>query len=178
MGQTNLATQLVAEDHHQHQNENGLDNFCGSGAGEKRCTIEEDRAEAEGDQAQGELLQDRRAEAGVLAGETQLRLDEFLPSVEVLLDLAGEDFAELGVDAADVRGQRLNQDQQNDEENEERGHGCLTFAARSMRPCGKPSFVRRSRSRRAILPLSDSWSWPARWSRPWRMRTLISVKSE
>ena len=47
----------------------------------------------------------------MLAGEAQLRFDQFFPGVEVLLDLAGEDLAELGVDAADLGGQRLDQGQ-------------------------------------------------------------------
>ncbi len=78
-----------------------------------RRAIEEDGAEAESDEAQGELLQNRSAEGGVLAAEAELRLDQLLPGVEIFLHLAGQNLAELGVDAADVRGQRLDRGQQN-----------------------------------------------------------------
>ena len=74
-----------------------------------RSAIEEDGAEFQGDEAEGKLLQDRGGDGGVLAAQAQLRLDQFLPGVEIFLLLAGEDFAELGVDAADVGGQRLDE---------------------------------------------------------------------
>ena len=59
----------------------------------------------------------------MLAGEAELRLDQLLPGVEVLLDLAGQNLAELGVDTADVGGQRLDRGEEDDEEKDGQGHG-------------------------------------------------------
>ncbi len=93
---------LVAEDHHQHHGENGLRDLGIGGPGQMRSAIEEHRAEFQRDDAQGQLLQHRRADGRVLAAQAQLRLDQLLPGVQVFLFLAGENLAELGVDAADV----------------------------------------------------------------------------
>ena len=119
---SSVGKKLVAEDHDQHHGENGLGDLGGGGPGEVRRAIEEDRAEFQRDEAQGKLLQNRRADGSVLAGESELRLDQLLPGVEILLDLAGEDFAELGVDAADVGGQRLDGGEKENEEEEGKGH--------------------------------------------------------
>ncbi len=93
---------MVAEDHHQHHCENGLGDLTGGGAGQIRRAIKEQSAELESDEAQGELLQDCRADRRVAASEAQLRFDQLLPGVEVFFDFAGENLAELAVDAADV----------------------------------------------------------------------------
>ena len=129
----------------------------------------------------------------MLAAQPELRLDQLFPRVEIFFDLARENLAELGVDAADVGGQRLNRGQQHNHRDGQRAHGRLAFvdgrvrafcraeeagcpilaallrpgwetaavgsaeiAARSISPCGNPSWPRSSRSRRAILPSSVS----------------------
>ena len=76
-------------------------------AGHVRRAIEEHRAELQRDDAQRELLQHRGGDRGVLAAETELRLDALLPGVEILLHFARKNLAELRVDAGHVRGQRL-----------------------------------------------------------------------
>ncbi len=57
--------------------------------------------------AESELLEDGGGERGVLAAEAEMRLDFLFPGVEIVLHLAGKNLAELGVDAADVGGQRF-----------------------------------------------------------------------
>ena len=112
-----------------------------------RRAVEEECADLESDDAQRELLQNCRAQGGVLAREAELRLDQLLPRIEILLNLASKNLAELGVDAAHVGGQRLDRGQQNQHENDKRRHGRRTFAAglraarfgvaaRSIRPWG------------------------------------------
>ena len=100
------------------------------GRARMRRAIKEDCAELERDDAERKLLQDRGAEGGVVAGEAELRLDQFFPGVEVFLHLAGEDLAELGVDAADVGGQGFDGGQEEQQEDDERGHGRRAFAGR------------------------------------------------
>src|ERR1039457_2565513 len=85
--------------------------------------VKEDSAESQRQDAQGQLLQDRGAEGGMLAAEADLRLDLLLPGVQILLDLAGKDLAELRVDADDVRGQHLDGRQQKHQQKDERSHG-------------------------------------------------------
>jgi hypothetical protein len=93
-----------------------------------QSAIEEHRAELQRDDAQRQLLQDRRADGGVLAGQAQLRLNQLLPRVQVLLDLARQNLAELGVDAADVAGQGLDRGQQQNHRNGQCAHVRLAFA--------------------------------------------------
>ena len=87
-----------------------------------RPAIEQHRAELQRNHAQGKLLQHRGRNGGMFARQSQVRLDLFFPGVEILLHLAGEDLAELGIDAADVGGQRLNQGQQNHHRNGKPAH--------------------------------------------------------
>jgi hypothetical protein len=166
--------ELIAEDHDQHHAEEGLGDFRIGGAGKIRRAVEEHGAEFESDDAERELLQDRRADGGVFAREAELGLDELFPGVEIFFDLAGEDFAELGVDAADVGGQRFDGGEEKHHDDGEGAHGRLALgrlpglksetggtrsfsaAARSMRPWGNLSLARSRRSRRAILPSSTS----------------------
>ena len=76
---------LVAEDDHQHEGENGLRDLGVAWGGPDAAAIKEHRAEFEGDEPQGKLLQDRGADSGMVAGEAELRLDQLFPGVEVLL---------------------------------------------------------------------------------------------
>ena len=80
------------------------------------AAIEQNGAELERDDAERELLQNRRAESGMLAAQAQLRLDLLFPGVEIVLNFARENLAELGVDAADVGGQRHDAGQQDEQE--------------------------------------------------------------
>src|ERR1019366_413931 len=186
---------LVAEDHHQHETENGLRDLRVGGWAEMGRTVEENGAKCKRDDAEGHLLQNGCAEGGVFASQAEQWLDLLLPCIEVFLDFAGEDLAELRIDAADVRGQGLDRGQQNQHEDDKRGHGrrafavvfggrrfegacCIGAAVRSINPCGRPRRPRKRRSRRSICPESASWSYPARCNSPCRMRTLISVESE
>jgi len=116
-----------------------------------RSAIKKQRAEFERDDAEGELLQDGCAKGGVLAAQAEQRLDMVFPRIKILLHFAGEDFAELGVDAADVCGEGFNGGQQDQRGDDEGRHvRALGAAARSMRPSGKRRRARRRRSRRAI----------------------------
>jgi len=69
------------------------------------------------------------------AGEANVRLDQLFPGVEVVLLLARENLAELGTDAADVGGQRLDGGEEEDEEDDGEGHGLDT----RLRACDFPS---------------------------------------
>ena len=59
-------------------------------------------AEEQGDAGERELAQDGGGERGRLAAEAQAGLQQLLPRVDVVLVLAGEKLAHLGVDAIDV----------------------------------------------------------------------------
>ena len=87
------------------------------------AAIKEHGAELEGDEAESKLLQHRGGDGGVFTAQAELRLDQFLPGIEVFFDLAREDLAELGVDAADVGGQCLHGGEENDKEDDGEGHG-------------------------------------------------------
>ena len=129
---------LIAEDDDEDGRENGLCDFAVGGRAEMRGAIEEDCTELESDDAEGELLQYGCAERGVIAAEAEQRLDLGFPCVKILLHFAGEDFAEFGVDAADVGGEGFNDGQHDQRGNGAGRHGRAFGAARaSMRPCGK-----------------------------------------
>ncbi len=98
---------LVAEHHHQHNGENGLRDLRIGGPRQVRSAIEQHHAELQRNNAQRQLLQHRRGDGCVLAAQAELRLDQLFPCVQIFLDFARENLAELGVDAADVGGQRL-----------------------------------------------------------------------
>ena len=129
-----------------------------------RPAIEQHRAEFQCDHAERELLQHGGRDGGMLARQPEVRLDLLFPRVEILLHLAGEDLAELGIDAADVGSQRLNQGQQNAplQNGSADSLPCLLAAllvrldhGRSISPASR-SRARSSLSRRAICPLSRS----------------------
>ena len=166
---------LVAEDDDQHHAQHGLRDL--REVGRPRCGARS-KSTAPNSRAmmpERKLLQHRGGDGGVLAAQAELRLDCFFPGVEILLHFAGENLAELGVDAADVGGQRLDGGRKIRKKIGEwliarapaaarlRCRQLLLSAgiapcARSMRPCGRPSRARRARSRRAISPASVSWS--------------------
>ena len=54
---------------------------------------------------EGELAEDGGGERDGLAAEAEAGLDDLLPGVDVVLVLAGEELAHLGVDAVDVGGE-------------------------------------------------------------------------
>ncbi len=96
----------------------------------------------------------------MIAAQSDLRLNLLLPLVEIVLHFAREDLAELGVHAADVRGQRVDDRREDDKRDGCKAHALALRAARafglllvrnaptasparSISPCGKPSFARR-----------------------------------
>ena len=104
---------LVAEDHNQHHDQNGLRNLrVGRRAPHVGARSNSTAPNAKRDDAKRKLLQHRRRQRRMFAAQADMRLDLLLPRVEIVLHLARQNLAELGVHAADVRGQRIDQSPQ------------------------------------------------------------------
>ena len=165
---------LVAEDHSQHDHQHCLRNLGIRGPRCVRSAIEQHRANRQREHRKRKLLQHRGAQSGMLARKPDQRLDLFFPLVEIVLHLARQNLAELRIHAADVRREGLHQRRDHQKRDGEPAHGRAPFCmlrirtriCRSIRPWGRRSLARSFCSRRAISPLSVSWSYPARWSNP------------
>ena len=138
----------------------------------------EAEAEEQGDGGEGELAEDGGGEGDGLAAKAEAGLDELFPGVDVVLVLAGEELAHLGVDTIDVSGEGEDGEEDGEGEEVRETHwGVLRcalsvlslgagFRVRVMSVGGRRSSVRSSDSRADISPWSVSWSRPARWRRP------------
>ena len=93
---------LVAEDDHQHDHQHSLRDLRVGRPCDVRGAIKKHRANGQCEDAKRKLLQHGGAERGMFARKADQRLDLFFPLVEIVLHLARQDLAELGVDAADV----------------------------------------------------------------------------
>ncbi len=80
---------------------------------DKHC--EETQAEEGSDGGEGELAEERCGERGGLAGEAETGLYGLLPGVDVVLILAGEELAHLGVDTVDVGDQHQDEEEEGED---------------------------------------------------------------
>src|SRR5208337_158006 len=123
-----------------------------------------------------QLREDGHGERGALAGDVEARLDELLEGVDVVLEIAGEEFAHFLIETIDV-GDQGQQAEEEHESNAGANH-CYCWSllvarpevvlpgvvlsivvrsvvvrsvvVRSIRPSGRWSFARRCFSRLAI----------------------------
>ena len=86
---------------------------------------EEAQAEEDAEGGDGELAEERGGEGDGFAAETEAGFDDLLPGVDVVLVLAGEELAHLGVDAVDVGDER----EDGEEDGEQRWLGRASCAA-------------------------------------------------
>ena len=155
---------LVAEDDYQQDHQHGLRNLGVGWARAVRRTIEENRADGKRNAAKRELLQNSGAQGSMFAGESEERLDLFFPLIQIVLHLAGQNLAELGVDAADICGEGVDQGHNHQKRNGDPLMGVVLSCGRHFRPDlpaqsaheEDEASTRSCCSRRAISPASAS----------------------
>src|ERR1700678_3515049 len=92
------------------------DDLAEAGSARKRwdeCGLGvEAQAGEESERGEGELAKDRGGESDGFAAKAEAWFDDLLPGVDVVLVLAGEKLAHLGVDAVDVGSQGKDREEQ------------------------------------------------------------------
>src|SRR5215510_2143471 len=150
-------------------------------------------ADDEGDESGQELRKQLHRERGPCRTYSQFVLNAKLVRFNVLFKFTRKNLSFFGVEALNIRDQRQHGGEDDERDDDGYEHGVLLALffttedtkdreaeslALSISPVGSFNLARSSRSNVAISPVSDSWSWPARWSKPWSKRTLSSVSSE
>jgi hypothetical protein len=83
----------------------------------------QNRPELKRNKAQRKLHQNIRAQSRMFAAQAEMRLNPFLPRVQILLHLTAQNLAELRVDTADVGGHRGHHREHGNESDLEQSHG-------------------------------------------------------
>ena len=160
--------QAVEKDDDQHQAERGFEDF-GDAPG---AVAKHGEADDHGNGRRDQLRQNGHGERGAGAGHAEARLDDLLEGVDVVLEIAGEEFADLLIETVDVGDQRQQAEEEHESDAdadhwwsflrawrgfarlESRGRLSPRGAVRSIKPSGRWSFARNCSSRLAICPLS------------------------
>ena len=99
--------QAIEDDDDQDQAERGFKNLVKAPG----AVAKDGEADDHGDGGRDQLRKDRHGERGAGACHPEARLDELLEGVDVVLEIAGEEFAQLLVKTVDVGDQRQQAEQ-------------------------------------------------------------------
>ena len=163
--------QAIKKDDDQHQAEGGFED----GVDAPGAVAKHGETDDHGDGCRDQLRQNGHGERGARARHSEPRLHDLLEGVDVVLEFAREEFANLLVETVDVGDQRQQAEQERESYADTdhcwcflpaRGAVALSLVALSlvilslvilsMSPSGRWSFARNCFSRRAIPPLSHS----------------------
>ena len=111
-GKKDEGQQAVKKYDDQHQAERGFEDF-GNAPG---AVAKHGEADDHGDGSRDQLSQNGHGERGAGAGNAEARLDDLLEGVDVVLKIAGEEFADLLIETVDVGDQRQQAEQEHESE--------------------------------------------------------------
>ena len=102
--------QAITNDDDQDQAERGFEDFVDAPG----AVAKDGEADDHGDGGRDQLRENGHGERGAGARHSQARLDDLLEGVDVVLEFAGEEFAQLLVKTVDVGDQRQQAEQEHE----------------------------------------------------------------
>src|SRR5262249_28846305 len=184
-----IRDQAVEDNDDENDRDSGLRNLTAGPVDLHEYRIADD----ERDQRGQELREQLHGERGTCRTHSQFRLNSQLVRLNVLFEFARENLSLFGVESLDIGDERQHGGEDDESDDDGYQHRTLLNVGRacpadlntedtegieaeslplSISPVGSLNLARSFCSKAAISPWSDSWSWPARWSKPWSMRTL------
>ena len=97
-GEEDEGQEAVEQDDDQDQAQGGLQDFLGAPG----LVMEEGKANQQGDGRHDQGHKDGHGQRGAGAADLQPRLDQLLETINIVLEFAREEFADLGVEPVDV----------------------------------------------------------------------------
>ena len=189
-----IRQELVEYDDDEHQGKRGLQDFMHAPG----AIAENSEADQHRNRCNDELGENRHRKRCSRPADSQPRFDLLFKNINIVLELAREEFSNFLVYAVDIRDQHQ-QPEQKHKRHTDRDHLLLRIGRAlrgscwctlrfklslsdccflSSNPVGNPSAFRSRSSQLAISPRSRSWSYPARCSTPWSVRILTSSAAE